>query len=166
MSSNLSHSRLLEVLDYDASTGVFRWRVATSNRVKVGSVAGAFNKYGYVVIRVDGRLYRAHRLAWFYTHGVWPCGEIDHVDMVKDNNRLANLRDTTRTFNNANVPARKHNALGVKGVSYDPLRGKYFACLSVNGRSVLKKRFNTIEEAEAAYAASASEHHGQFARTK
>jgi len=164
MSASLTHARLLELLDYDASTGVFRWRVATSNRVKKGAIAGVINKNGYIVIRIDKQLYRAHRLAWFHAHGVWPCGEIDHADMVRDNNCLDNLRDTDRTNNNANTKARSHNALGIKGVSYDATRDKYFACLQVRGRHVLKKRYDTKEEAAEAYAAAAKQHYGKFSR--
>lgn len=62
--------RLRDVLDYDADTGLFRWKARTSNRVRVGSVAGAHSHVlGYVMISIDGRLYKAHRLAWLHVHG-------------------------------------------------------------------------------------------------
>lgn len=91
----LKHNRLLEQLKYDPLTGVFTWLV-TRNRITQGDVAGSVSKEGYRVIRIDGEHHKAHRLAWFYVHGSWPSGIIDHKDGNKDNNKIKNLRDTSQ----------------------------------------------------------------------
>ena len=77
----ITQSRLKSLLTYDADTGEFCWAVSTSNRTPVGSVANCRDKNGYVVIRVDKKLYKAHRLAWLYEYGVWPTKNIDHINL-------------------------------------------------------------------------------------
>ena len=93
--------RLHDVLHYDPLTGVFRWRVARGSRA-AGDVAGGISGAGYRQIGIDGRYYQASRLAWLYTTGEWPDGEIDHKNGVHDDNRWDNLRDVTHTENNQN----------------------------------------------------------------
>ena len=65
----IDHSRLLELLDYDTITGVFTRKITLSHKNKIGDVAGNLNR-GYIELSVEGKVYRAHRLAWFYVHGV------------------------------------------------------------------------------------------------
>jgi len=72
---------------------------------------------GYWYIGVGGKQYPAHRLAWFYVHGKWPNGDIDHINRIRDDNRIVNLRDTTTSKNLHN--SLGYGASGVKGVSYN-----------------------------------------------
>ena len=153
-----ANDRLRELLSYDPATGVFIWRASTSNRVKIGDIAECRDRAGYVVIRIDGVLYRAHRLAWLYYYGVEPTVFIDHIDMDKSNNRIANLRLATKSQNQANIKARKDNALGVKGVYFE--RNKY----QVKIRRQHIGRFELLADAIAAYAAAAKQEFGAFAR--
>lgn len=74
-------------LDYNQNTGVFIRRISLCNRVKIGDVAGNTNLQGYVAIRVLGKLYKAHRLAWLYVYGEFP-RDIDHINGVKSDNRI------------------------------------------------------------------------------
>ena len=101
MEKRISVARLKEVLGYDAKTGVFVWRYVrkgmSSNR---SLVAGMPRKVrGYRYIRIDGQLYAAHRLAWLYIHGRWPVDQIDHINGIRDDNRLVNLREATNGQN-------------------------------------------------------------------
>lgn len=95
----VSHQTLLDTLDYDPLTGEFRWKIATSRRVKVGAVAGSRASHGYTTIRLLGKLYYAHILAWFYVKGLWPTGLIDHRDTDRSNNRILNLRLSDHSSN-------------------------------------------------------------------
>lgn len=101
----LTQERLKEVLEYDPASGNWRWKVRTSWRVETEGRAGTINSHGYVAIKVDRKLYRAHRLAWLYMTGQWP-NEIDHKDRNKANCAWANLRSVTHAENMMNVCRR------------------------------------------------------------
>src|ERR1700731_2752322 len=98
----LDFDRVNEVLSYDPETGIFRWKVKLSDRSPIGKRSGGHTSSGHWRIRVDGHYYLAHRLAWLLTHGVWPRDEIDHINRVRDDNRLANLREASHSQNHAN----------------------------------------------------------------
>lgn len=102
----ITHEELLRILDYDPHSGVFTWKVFMGSRATVGSVAGTIQD-GYTNIRIYGRGYKAARLAWLYTHGVWPEEQMDHIDRERSNNRLNNLRDVTLQVNLENRRPRK-----------------------------------------------------------
>ncbi len=146
---------------------MLRWRKPTSNRVKAGSIAGHLDgvgPYKRLTIRVDGRLYLAHRVAWLIANGQWPSRELDHANGDALDNRLENLREATRAENARNVPARKRNRVGLKGVCWDRSKGKWLASAKHNGRNVYLGRFNTPEEAHAAWRDFATKNHGDFLR--
>src|SRR5688572_7616140 len=115
---DIDHEALRKDLDYDTDTGIFRWKRCVARRIKPGDVAGYRDSDGYVNLKWHGRQYRLHRLAWFYTYGRWPEGEIDHVNMLRDDNRLCNLREATQSQNAGNRRAYANNTSGYKGVSY------------------------------------------------
>lgn len=101
----ITQDRLRELLHYDPDTGIFTRLVSTGWRGKVGDVAGYKNPDGYLVIMIDYKLYLAHRLAWLYTYGRFP--EVtDHINGVRDDNRIVNLREVTNWENAQNK--KKH----------------------------------------------------------
>lgn len=161
--SAIDHARLLEVLDYDPETGIFKWKVAISNFVKPGSRAGRVREDGYRAISFGERLYTAHRLAWFYVNGVWPADMLDHINRDRDDNRIANLRGATRGQNMQNRAVSSDNLSGLKGVQ----KGKWnrwTARITVGGKRKRIGWFDTPEEAHAAYLAAAKQYFGEFAR--
>lgn len=158
----LTQARLQEVLHYDETTGVFTWRVSTNSRIRVGAVAGAVEKDGYIRIRVDGRAHRAHRIAWLYAHGEFPPHYIDHIDHCPANNRLANLRLATMAENLKNVHLYTNNTSGYKGVYWHKQAGKWVALARLNGRRHYLGCFTAAEAASEAYEAFAKQHHDEF----
>jgi hypothetical protein len=158
--------RLREILSYNPETGVFTWLVSTSNRVRVGSVAGTMQNRGYQQMTVDNRRYLAHRLVWLYVHGEWPPTDIDHINGVRNDNRLANLRLATNTQNQANSRKRADNTSGFKGVCWDARDHKWKAHLHVNGRQRHLGYFDCPAAAHRAYLAAAEKLHGEFARAE
>lgn len=127
---------------YDPETGEF-WQD--------GKRIDRLRKNGYVYVSCLGKKHRANRLAWYYVHGVWPQNEIDHRDQNKANNKLENLREATRGFNQENrTKAHKHNKLGILGVS-ETRSGTYTAAISIQKRHCHLGTFPTPQEAHAAY---------------
>jgi hypothetical protein len=148
---HISQSQLKSALSYDANTGVFTWLKPTSNRVKAGAPAGALQNHGYVVVGFGGNHYLAHRLAWLYSYGTWPKGEVDHINRNRQDNRLANLRDTTRSENALNTGARPESSSGIKGVSWDKVCKRWRVQMRIKGKQTYVGVFKTIEEATVAY---------------
>jgi hypothetical protein len=167
LDSTLTQERLKQLLSYNPDTGEFTRRTTTRRgRWVAGQTAGCVNKCGYSVIWIDGVLYTAHRLAWLYTNGAWPKGEIDHVNGRRADNRIVNLRDVTRQQNNANQGKIKNNSSGIKGVSWDKTKNKWSAKIGVDGKTVNLGRFASVADAAAAYQRAAEEVYGEFARAK
>lgn len=155
----LTQSRLKELLNYDPDTGIFTRRVSASNRVKIGDRAGSVNGMGYRHIYVDGNLYLAHRLAWLYVYGGFPPSGIDHINAVKDDNRIVNLREATQSENNQNRAKQSNNTSGFRGVSWHATAKKWHARIGVGNKLKHIGLFDTPEAAHAAYLAAKAELH-------
>ena len=139
-------------MHYDYQTGAFTWRVHAGNRLS-NSVAGSIGKRGYSDISVDGKNYRAHRLAWLYMHGNFPIGVIDHINGIKSDNRLINLRDVTNAKNLLSWrKVSSNNTSGFLGVSknHDGWRAE----INVNVQKINLGTYATKEEASIAYVAA------------
>lgn len=151
--ADLTVSRLHELLEYDPETGKFKHRRMRPGVKHPNRMAGCFSRaLGYVLIRLDRRLYYAHRLAWLYTHGSWPSDEIDHINGVKTDNRIANLRQADRCLNAQNIRvAPRSNALGFLGVRFNSITDMYISSIELNGRDIQLGSFASPEEAHAAY---------------
>lgn len=161
--------RLRQVLEYDASTGIFRWKVRLSPYAPAGSIAGTISNQGYRHIAIDRVVYLAPRLAWLYVRGEWPAGEVDHRDMNRRNDRFDNLRLASNQQNSANRRVLPSNKLGVKGVGISTWRKRkpqrYRARIRVNGVLIHLGYFSTPEDAGAAYQKAATQYFGEFARS-
>lgn len=128
MADLITQERLKNLLSYNSENGEFKWVRPTSNRVRVGQIAGAVNSTdAYVRIMIDGKIYSAHRLAWLYVNGSHPFYEIDHIDGDHGNNRITNLREATRKQNQENTRLQKNNKSGHRGVVWDSTNNKWKA---------------------------------------
>jgi hypothetical protein len=99
----LTQEMLRKVIHYDPATGQFTWLKIGNTNGFAGKVAGSLDQQGYRRISVYSRFYKAHRLAWLYIHGVWPEPEIDHINRIRDDNRIENLRVADRLLNMRNT---------------------------------------------------------------
>lgn len=141
---------LKELLDYFPLTGIFTRKVAIPySKVKVGDTAGGTNGEGYTHIGIDGKKYKAHRLAWLYHYGEWPKGQIDHLNGVRTDNRICNLRDVTNRQNSNNK--KRHREGHLVGTFFDKRRGTWQARIYVKGKCKYLGTFNTQQEASDAY---------------
>lgn len=142
-------SRLREVVAYDPETGVFIKKVRGKYRA-IGDVATYQTAYGYDGIKIDGQMYLAHRLAWLYVHGDMPDGQIDHINGIKTDNRIANLRVVTLAVNVQNKrTAQKNNQSGLLGVSVR--KSGFQAKIKINRKTIYLGHFKTAELAHEAY---------------
>ena len=145
---------LRTLLAYDPETGEFRWRVNRKG-IKMGDVVGCVNSSGYTRIKINGMEFMAHRLAWLYTHGMWPDHQIDHINGDKRDNRIKNLRDVSRSVNLQNqTRARRGSISGLLGVSWHKHKEHWEAKIMIDKRSQHLGYFSSPEAAHAAYLAA------------
>lgn len=123
----LTYERLRTVLRYVPGSGHFYWLLAISPNVHKGQRAGSLHSQGYINIKIDGRLYKGHRLAWCYVEGYFPEDDVEHRDLCRSNNRWRNLRLADDSKNQANTPRRSDNTSGFKSISRRKDSGKWRA---------------------------------------
>jgi hypothetical protein len=136
-------ARLQELVTYDEATGIFTAKKSVGN-VAAGSVRGNKDAVGYLRFSVDGVQRLSHVLAWVYVYGKQPDGCIDHINGIKDDNRIANLRDVTASQNSHNVPITATTGVSQK-------RKLFRAKLTIDGKRQHIGYYRTREEAHSAY---------------
>jgi len=157
-------NEIRKVLKYDPETGHLHRTFSRTNTRWIGAIAGCRSSHGYTIVRFRKMKLAGHRVAFALGHGRWPIGEIDHINGIRSDNRLVNLREANRSQQTANTKVKSTSKLGVKGVR--PMRDKFQARIHRGGRQVSLGVFNTIEEAVDAYRIAAEEVYGEFARIK
>lgn len=135
-------------------------RKKAAAKAKAGTSSTAKDRDGYLVVGVDGKLYRAHRMVWLYIHGSLPenC-DIDHINRVKDDNRPENLRAISHAENLQNKTRYKNNRTGFKGVWRSNQTGKFVAVIEHMGKRYHIGCFEAPEDASIAYEEKANELH-------
>lgn len=147
-----------DALSYDQGTGVFVWRIRSDmpnnwNARFPGKTAGRVMPNGYRTIKIKDRSYLAHRIAWLYVNGQWPSGDIDHINGVRDDSRIENLRDVHSAVNTQNQRSahRTNKSTGLLGVTIDKRWGKFTASISVDGKKRYIGVFSCPKDAHRAY---------------
>lgn len=151
-------------LSYDPETGHFTWIEWQGGPVRVGQRAGNKGRMGYRYIQIAGRRTSEHRLAWLFVHEVEPPEQVDHINGIKDDNRIANLRLATNAENNRNVGKQSNNKSGFKGVTWHTSAKKFQARIMANGKYKHLGLFQTAAAAAFAYDQAAADLHGSFAK--
>lgn len=166
--NNLSQEQLKSSLFYAPETGEFVWLKTRQLTRRRGKVAGSLRKRtGYVFLKLFGRSYAAHRVAWMYVYGDWPEKIIDHINGNRSDNKIANLRECSTSQNAMNRPANKNKNGGVKakGVTIHKASGKFQAAIVDGGEWKYLGLHETEGDAASAYDAACVMAHGAFART-
>lgn len=144
-----------DLFDCDYSKGTLTWRRDHGRNAKAGSEAGYVSQHsrgGYKLVETGGKAHPAHRLVWLHFYGEWPEGELDHINLNKLDNSIGNLRNVNRLEQMQNLPVYRNNTSGLVGV-YPRKNGKFQASVQYDGRNHYIGRFDTKEEAHAAYLA-------------
>lgn len=156
---SITQQQLADLFTYNPETGEFA-RKASMGKARAGVVAGSIHHTGYRRIKVMFREYKAHRLAWLYAYGAWPNGQIDHINGVRDDNRIANLRDVGGTENQHNRRGPSaNNRAGYLGVSLCSKSGRYRATIKLDGKNKRLGLYDTAEQAHEAYCAAKARLH-------
>ena len=143
----LTQERLRFLLDYDPNTGVLTWRAKPSRGIKVGRQAGTPTSEGYLALQINKKKMFAHRAIWLYVHGVWPPEEIDHINHVRNDNRLCNLRLANRLENSHNTQKHVKNMSGHKGVAWHNRNQKWQVQLQANRKTFYVGQFAQLADA-------------------
>ncbi len=155
---------LKSLIQYCPNTGNIWWLDTEHVSKKLrGQLANSyFKSTGYKRICIDKKIYCQHRIAWLFGHRKEPVGMIDHINGIRDDNRLENLRDVSNSVNGQNKKiAMSSNRIGVLGVRYRKSRisKPYEACIKVNGKNKYLGNYSTPEEAHQAYLTAKRELH-------
>tara|TARA_R110001592_G_scaffold111372_6_gene308478 strand:- start:5237 stop:5806 length:570 start_codon:yes stop_codon:yes gene_type:complete len=146
-------------LRQDEATGQLFWK-KKGRKAVIGARAGTVGSHGYRQVYIGARNHREHRLCWLIHYGQWPKSELDHVNGIKDDNRICNLREVTRAENLQNIQkASTRSKSGVRGVHLDSRRGCWVAEIRVEGKPQYLGSFETKAEAANAYREAKSRFH-------
>lgn len=156
-----------KLFQYNPDTGLLARRVTVSHNAKSGGVVGykSSRRGGMphcMQVRINGKLYKVHRVIWLLQTGKWPDGHIDHVDGDPFNNKWTNLRLATNSQNLQNRKAQRNSSTGISGVA--PFGEKFRAFVTVDGKHKHLGLFSSLEDAANARKLAAKEHYGIYAR--
>lgn len=156
---------LRTMFSYDPDTGRFTRLKGRQGHARAGDLAGRVEWTGQRGIKIMGKRYAEHRLAWLYVKGRLPVGEIDHINGNPGDNRIVNLRESSRSQNLHNTRGHSDSIVGLKGVSFDDrCVRKFYARIKIDGKVVNLGHFLTAEDAAAAYNDAARAAFGEFAK--
>lgn len=143
---------MFEKIQYDDATGKMFWLHSNNRRIRVGDPVGSVRADGYIEIGYDGKKYLAHQIAWAKHHKTLPTLMIDHINGNRSDNRIANLREATKSINAQNQKrAKRNNKVGLLGVSLEKKIGRYISQINIDGKRVWGGRFDNAEQAHFAY---------------
>lgn len=160
----LTQKELKSLLSYNADSGVFKWLVNKSISVKKGDIAGRKNKSNPITIMINGVRYQASHLAWLYVKGEMPSKAIDHINGIRSDNRIINLREATLSQNAMNRIKAANNTSGYKGASFHKQSGKWQASIKINGKQKYLGLFLSPKQAHNAYVNAAKVIFGEFSK--
>ena len=154
---------LRERFDYKDGQLIYK-EPACKNKIKAGDVVGGFGRDGYSRVMINYKRYPLHRLIWIYHNGDIPDGiKIDHINRLREDNCIDNLRLATRSQNQHNRSKSKNNSSGFKGVYWDKKLKNWRATIGRNNKRQHLGNFSTPELASEAYKAAADRLHKEFA---
>lgn len=157
----ITQDELKDRLHYEPETGVFTWLKTKNGSTRPGDVAGTL-KFGYISICIEKKIYQAHRLVWLYIHGSWPEKHLDHMNNIRSDNRICNLRECSDVQNSQNRSKQSNNSSGYKGVLWHKRDQKWQARAMINGKQYHIGQFDDPKKASEAYQKFCQENYKDF----
>jgi hypothetical protein len=156
----MNKQTLKEFFNY--KDGQLYWKKSTNTKIKIGSMAGALDSKGYKTVQVNKKTIKVHRAIFLMNYGYLPT-QIDHVNGIKDDNRIENLREATTSNNCLNQKLRKTNTSKIKNVSWHKKHQKWYVQLQILGKPKHIGCFDNLELAELVAIEARNKHHKEFA---
>lgn len=157
---SLDYATASKLLKFDSATGELFWLPREASMFSHEGFASSWNTKhagklalnyqhpsGYRYGGALGKMLKAHRVAWLLHYGDWPSGHIDHINGVRSDNRLINLRDVTRSENQRNIRRSRANKSGVVGVCWEGRKSKWLSRISVSGKTLHLGLFDDFQAA-------------------
>jgi hypothetical protein len=165
--TELTAKYVRSILDYDTETGVLTWKYNPNkplnwNARYSGKRAGRVTNMGYIRLSINNREYMAHRIIWLINKGCIGDNEIDHINGVKSDNRLCNLRLATRQQNEWNRPGHKNVSSKHKGVFWVARDKRWRAEIVYNGKTQYIGQYECEELASLVYSEHADKLYGEY----
>lgn len=160
----LTQEYLQSIFDY--KDGELYWKKKTSkeSNISIGDKAGSKNNHGYIQVYIKNKLYKVHRVIFLMHHGYLPT-YIDHINCIKNDNRIENLRPATKSQNAINTKTRKNNTSNAKNVYWHKASKKWFVQLTVNGKQKSFGYYHDFELAELVAIEARDKYHGKFSNS-
>lgn len=155
---------LNELFTYNPDTGLIYWKAKGKGRIKKKE-AGTLLYSGYIGVCIGPKRIQAHRLAWALFYGKEPKDQIDHINGIKTDNRICNLREATNAQNGKNLSLSKANKSGHKGVCFESFTNKWKAYIRVNRKMINLGRFEKLEDAITIRKQAEQQYFGEWNRT-
>ena len=155
----ITYAKVLELFEY--KDGELYWKISTG-RSKVGKKAGCLDGDGYITIGFNNRDYKAHQLIFLIEKGYIP-KEIDHINGIKNDNCIENLRDVSTSQNQQNSKISKNNTSGYKNVTWDSWAKKWRVQINTCGKNKYIGIFENLELADLVAQEARNKYHGEFA---
>ena len=153
---------LKEIIHYNPETGIFTWILARP-KIRAGQIAGYKTHKNRIEIEIHGKAYQASRLAVFYMTGEWPRHQVDHINCIKTDNRIKNLRPASAIENGQNKKIQKNNKSGFKNVHWCKTHKKWVVTIKVNKKTISIGNFKDVELADLVAQEARNKYHKSFA---
>lgn len=148
---------------FEYRDGKLYWKINTNPSKKlIGKEAGCKSSGAYGVVNLDGQAYSVHKVIFCMHNGFMPV-VVDHINGIKDDHRLENLRAATHQSNNWNKVVQSNNKLGLKNISWHKQNQKYWVQLAKHGKKVVSVFVEDLELAELVAIEARNKYHGEFA---
>ena len=145
-------------------SGILTWIVKPCRNIEAFTIAGTLRDDGYIGVFIDGKYHFAHRIIWEMHNGSIPEGMVvDHIDRIRNNNLIENLRICTFQENHFNRGKQSNNKSGFKGVSWHKQKQKWVAQIKLDGKNKFLGFFTCPEKAYLKYCETAIERYGEYA---
>ncbi|MDP8268297.1 MAG: HNH endonuclease signature motif containing protein [Candidatus Tenebribacter davisii] len=135
-----------KLFSYNKKTGVLRWKCPNCPRIKIGDIIKD-SCNGYLRVGIGNSRFYAHQIIWIGFYGYLPKNDIDHINRIKNDNRICNLRELTHKRNLQNTGNFKHNTSGIKGVYYCKSRNKWESKIKINQKTIHLDRYVDFDNA-------------------